>query len=1134
MKGRTIAFSLFVASLGWSLSSGIAQGRTIFIRVDGSGDYQTIQAAIDAAVAGDEVVVGDGTYTGTGNKDLDFMGKALTVRSENGREATIIDCQGSGRGFIFATGETSSVVLDGLTITGGLATLGGAIYCKDSSPTIRNCLITGNANPQLGQTGGAGVYCENASPMISSCSIVQNSGYWLGGGVYCARTGNPRFTRCTIASNSAFYGGGLYASASTTLEDCIIAGNAGGGLSLSAIRTYIITNCTIVDNTNTPSVDAFGIQAQGDSTVVMTYCTLAGNSGGGLYCREARAQLCNCIIWGNGGPSISMRSLWDPVIVSYSDVEGGQAGVIDLGHKLQWLEGNIDAAPLFICADPMVTDVNTVLLKDYHLQPGSPCIDTGTNTPTGSPPAYDLDGTTRILDGTGDGNAMADMGAYEYNPLIPYIGFSDVQYTFLASLGQGAPDQYLSIRNWGGGTLDWSISSSEPWMEVSPPSGTSTGEVDTVTLHVNLAGLSVGKYTCKLSLSAPGAINTPREILVTLYAADTLRVPSAYPTIQSAIDAASGIGDIILVANGTYRGAGNRDLDFKGKAITVRSENGPASTIVDAEHVGRGVFFHLGEGSASILEGLTISNGSADRGAGIYATGGSNPTIRGCRVWNNTASAHGGGMFNDSGGPTLVNCSFDGNSSHWGGGMYNSAGHPTLTGCTFSGNLASSSSGGVYNEPGSNLTMANCILWGNSGSQISGSGLATVTYSCVQGGWTGTGNIDADPRLAGAGNVRLSPGSPCIDAGNNAAVPVGALTDLDGHARFLDDPVTADTGSGTPPIVDMGACEYDPAGDHDGDGIPNAADNCPLVANPDQVDRDGDGAGDACDNCLSVANLDQKDADQDGVGNACDNCPNTANADQKDTDSDSLGDSCDNCPSAFNPDQDDNDNDAVGDACDNCSNRPNSDQKDGDKDGIGDVCDNCPAVANSDQKDGDSDGVGDTCDSCPAVPNSDQKDGDKDGAGDVCDNCPATPNVDQKDADADGRGDACDDDMDGDAVANTHDNCPIVYNRDQTDTDHDGVGDACDLCPSTLSGARVGPDGCVIPGPGDFDRDGDVDQADFAHLQVCLKGSSIAQTDLACQDAKLNADDFVDHADLTVFMGCTSGSRVLADPNCAD
>jgi hypothetical protein len=164
----------------------------------------------------------------------------------------------------------------------------------------------------------------------------------------------------------------------------------------------------------------------------------------------------------------------------------------------------------------------------------------------------------------------------------------------------------------------------------------------------------------------------------------------------------------------------------------------------------------------------------------------------------------------------------------------------------------------MYCYDSSSPTLTNCILWANTAQQISVySGSPVVTYCDVQGGWSGTGNIDGDPLFRdpdgldndpntfGDNDYRLSYGSPCIDAGDNAAVPADMADldgdgdtqeptpwDLDGWLRFIDDPNTPDTGSGDPPVVDMGAFEFRGGlrpGDLNCDGTVDFGDINPFV-----------------------------------------------------------------------------------------------------------------------------------------------------------------------------------------------------------------------------------------------------------------------------------------------------------------
>jgi M6 family metalloprotease-like protein len=175
-------------------------------------------------------------------------------------------------------------------------------------------------------------------------------------------------------------------------------------------------------------------------------------------------------------------------------------------------------------------------------------------------------------------------------------------------------------------------------------------------------------------------------------------------------------------------------------------------------------------------------------------------------------------------------------------------------------------------------------------------------------------------------------------------------------------------------------------------------------------------------------------------------------------------------------------------------------------------------------------GISEDC-NLDGIPDSCQLDSDGDGLIDDCDNCPHHPNPDQADNDGDGLGDACDPDDDNDGVDDEYDNCPLVPNPDQQDSDGDGVGDACDACPHTIPGATVDQNGCPPLVRGDFDRDGDVDQSDYGHLQVCLTASGVPATP-DCANASLDGDNDVDVADLAIFIACMSGAHMPGDPEC--
>ncbi len=340
-------------------------------------------------------------------------------------------------------------------------------------------------------------------------------------------------------------------------------------------------------------------------------------------------------------------------------------------------------------------------------------------------------------------------------------------------------------------------------------------------------------------------------------------VRDPYCSIQTAIDDAVDT-DEIVVAPGTYF----ETINFIGKAITVGSSGGAAVTTIDGTGFFHVIQCVNGEGPDTILDGFTITGGhangvccgpdslgggmynedssptvinctfdenTAERGGGMYNFD-SSPKVANCTFNGNSVAGAGGGMYNRSSSPTITNCTFSGNSVTdlgGGGGMFNFDGSsPTITNCTFSGNVAFTSGGGItnsslsiptitnctfsgnvagsageaiYSFSSGSATVTNCIVWGNGFRKISGNP-HTITYSDVEGGWPGTGNIDANPMFVDPnnGNYRLQSGSPCIDAGDKAAVPEGVLRDLDGNPRFVADACAGESGA----AVDMGAYEF--------------------------------------------------------------------------------------------------------------------------------------------------------------------------------------------------------------------------------------------------------------------------------------------------------------------------------------
>ena len=271
-------------------------------------------------------------------------------------------------------------------------------------------------------------------------------------------------------------------------------------------------------------------------------------------------------------------------------------------------------------------------------------------------------------------------------------------------------------------------------------------------------------------------------------------VPSQYPTIQQAIDAAAP-SDTVIIAPGTYTGDGNWDIDLRGMTITVQSTNPDdpdivASTIIDCYnpvstdcHIG--FIFQSFYSSETIVSGLTITGGQTTAGGtsgpmiggGILFMNCGNPTIKNCVITYN-AALRGGGIFCESCAPVFINCTI---SENWatqnGGGVYCHNSTPKFFDCTIIGNYAMGSElsygGGIYFEGNNNPTLENTqiidnLAAGNGGGIYSQNGLS-IKHCII------SGNISE--RSGGAifcnsGTMTLS---NCIVTGNSASSYGGAV-----------------------------------------------------------------------------------------------------------------------------------------------------------------------------------------------------------------------------------------------------------------------------------------------------------------------------------------------------------------------
>jgi parallel beta-helix repeat protein len=439
--------SLISASL-LMLSAAIAQAATLYV----PSQYSRLQTAINAAHAGDTIIVAAGNYNDYSMyPPTVWSGKDLTIKGA-GAGKTLFLSNGTAS-CLTVNNLTSASSIQGFTFENGWQSGGGGINATNSNLTVNSCEFSYNqaafgagmcnigGNPTISNCtfhhnvaaacGGA-IFNQQSSPTVTDCVFDTNSAPESGGGISNQMNCNPKVTNCVFSNQAGYDGGGIdnEQSSNPTVTNCVFFNNMayhnGGGIYNDFSSNSTVINCTFTQNSASSNFVGFG-----------------GGFGGGICSVTTQgygpnsATVTNCILWGNtaaaGGPGI-----YGPGSVSHSDVQG-------LPNSTPDVNGNFDANPLFVSAAS----------DNLRLNPGSPCINRGNDAVVLAPPFLTANGTIIDLDGNPRTvHGAVDLGAYELQPPTDVTGqFSIIMFPPSAGKTAGTYQQAIMLINNGPKTV---------------------------------------------------------------------------------------------------------------------------------------------------------------------------------------------------------------------------------------------------------------------------------------------------------------------------------------------------------------------------------------------------------------------------------------------------------------------------------------------------------------------------------------------------------------------------------------------------------------------------------------------------------------------------------------------------------
>jgi hypothetical protein len=769
---------------------------------------------------------------------------------------------------------TATTVLDGFIVTGGMASMliigegggylgegGGVWIYKSSDVRLMNMQFYGNAAVR----GGA-VYAYYHSNVSIDNSIFQFNYGGEGPAIQITKDSQLTLTNSKLQNNIGSDSGGaifVFDYGSATIQNSLFENNgqvpgvSNPDLSGGAIMLYFDCQATIdrSDLLNNSAPHTGGIYLLQFNHLTLTNSRLQGNNafesnGGGLYAFSSDVDMVNVLITGNhsvlsgaginsfasGGYDKNLIKITNSTIArNLSDISSYSNGMTLVHTEVTLLnsimmddydpkeDSTLSKQDSYTSGDPLFRDpVDRSLAPtsdgDYRLLPGSPAINTGNNDLI--PPGIDLDlaGGLRIQD------EVVDKGVFEYQPII-YV------------------DQNASGSNNGGSWVNAYTNLQDALLEAIAPQ--QIWVADGLYKPTNTEDRSIS-FNLKPGVDLFGGFaGTENEIIQ--------RLPTNPPSVLSGdlagndIVNAYGIRTFATNANDTTSTDNSYHVFIcdnltdqtvlNGFTITAGHANGERFNtqfgggifanncglnllLSNLNLIGNSAYFggaiYNQSSSPMMMQMLINRNQAFTSGGGVYNTTGSNPTIRESSFRANTAM-YGGAIFNYQNSNLVVNTLISGNvASQAGGGVYNDSSSPEFINVNLVSNFSTGGGGGIYNlGSDSKVKFINSILYGNTPTQYSNDGgVMAVTYSDVQGGYSGTGNIDADPSFVNpeaaaakpsiGGDYHLLVTSPCVDTGLNDAItsPILYLKDLDGYQRIFD----GDESSTA--TVDMGAYEY--------------------------------------------------------------------------------------------------------------------------------------------------------------------------------------------------------------------------------------------------------------------------------------------------------------------------------------